>query len=161
MGHFYVGPYASLEPELCFVLLADGAPMGYVCATRDVQAFRVGCEEAWFPPLRRRHPLPAPSELSGAERELHGLIHEGIDLNDDAAAYPARLHIALLPEVQRRGGGRQLMSALVAQLQALSVPALHLEVNRRNTGAIAFYRALGFHRVAAYPQALVMGRRIG
>lgn len=128
MGHFSMGPYACLEPELCFVLLADGAPRGYVCATQDVQAFHVGCEAAWFPPLRERYPLPAPRALSDAERELHGLIHEGIDLYDDAAAYPARLHIALLPEVQRRGGGRQLMSALVARLRTLGVPALHLEV---------------------------------
>ncbi len=163
MGHFYVGPYASLEPELCFVLQADDAPAtpaGYICATRDIAAFRRRCEDTWFPPLRRRYPLPDASDRSGAEQEFYALIHEGIDLNADAAAYPARLHIALLPELQRRGGGRLLMDALLERLNARAVPAVHLEVNRRNTGAIAFYEALGFHRVAAYPQAYVMGRTL-
>jgi ribosomal protein S18 acetylase RimI-like enzyme len=160
MGHFFIGPYAALEPDLCFVLLERGRPMGYICATRDVPHFRDACERLWFPPLRQQYSLEPPIALSADEQELYRIIHAGIDLNDDVKDYPARLHIALLPEVQRRGGGRQLMKTLSTQLQTLGVTALHLEVSSQNEGAIAFYEAVGFHRVVEYPGALMFGQHL-
>ncbi len=158
MGHFFIGPYATLEPDLCFVLLKKARPMGYICATGDVPHFRRTCEQVWFPPLRQQYSMDPDNTFTAAEQELYGLIHEGIDLNEDVADYPARLHIALLPEVQRRGGGRRLMEALLKQLQAQDVSAIHLEVSRQNEGAIAFYEAVGFHRVADYPGACMYGQ---
>ena len=160
MGHFFIGPYATLESDLCFVLLETGQPMGYICATRDVPHFRDTCERKWFPPLRQQYSIDPSMELSAAERELYSLIHAGIDLNDDVSDYPARLHIALLPDVQRRGGGRQLMNTLRAQLQTLGITALHLEVSSQNEEAIAFYEAVGFHRVIEYPGALMFGQHL-
>ncbi len=160
MGHFFLGPFATLEPELCFILLENNYPMGYICATKDVPNFRQNCEHHWFPPLREQYPPNNSTSLTAAEEELYTLIHEGIDLNDDVADYPARLHIALLPAVQRRGGGRQLMQTLITQLKALDVPALHLEVSRRNQRAIAFYEAVGFHCVAEYPGARMYGQNL-
>ena len=47
LGHCYVAPYAVLEPDLCFVLLDDGAPCGYVLGTRDSPAFRIQTEQEW------------------------------------------------------------------------------------------------------------------
>ena len=160
MGHFFIGPYVTYEPDLCYVLVESGRPMGYICATGDVPSFRQTCEKYWFPPLRQQYSLDENNALTPAEQEVYSLIHEGIDLNDDVAAYPARLHIALLPPVQRQGGGRQLMQTLINQLQAHAVPALHLEVSRKNDRAIAFYEAVGFHRVAEYPGACMYGQNL-
>ena len=160
MGHFFIGPYATLEPDLCFILLDRGRPMGYICATRDVPQFRDTCERVWFPLLRQQYSLDPSMALSAVEQELYRIIHAGIDLNDDVRAYPARLHIALLPEVQRRGGGRQLMQTLRTQLLALGITALHLEVSRQNEGAIAFYKAVGFHQVVEYPGAIMFGQHL-
>src|SRR5947208_16634148 len=45
LGHIYVAPYVVLEPDLCFVLLHDGVPCGYVLGTRDSAAFRTRTEQ--------------------------------------------------------------------------------------------------------------------
>jgi hypothetical protein len=48
-GHHYAGPYAVLEPDLCFILTGDGAPCGYVLGTRHSDEFGRRCEAEWFP----------------------------------------------------------------------------------------------------------------
>ena len=64
LGHCYVAPYAVLEPDLCFVLLDDGAPRGYVLGTRDSPAFRIQTEQEWFPVLRTRYAFPSDTDHS-------------------------------------------------------------------------------------------------
>src|SRR5512145_1630464 len=59
IGHYYAGPYAVLEPDLCFILTNEGVPCGYVLGTRDSDVFAQRCEAEWFPILRERYPLPA------------------------------------------------------------------------------------------------------
>jgi hypothetical protein len=39
LGHCYAAPYAVLEPDLCFVLLENGTPCGYILGTRNSQTF--------------------------------------------------------------------------------------------------------------------------
>ncbi len=159
-GHFYVGPYASLESDLCFVLLSASAPVGYICGTRDVTRFRQNCEQQWFPPLRERYARPDGKPAS-PDAELIAMIHAGIDLNEDVRAYPARLHIALLPKAQRRGWGRKLIDVFLNRLRELQVPAVHLEVSRQNLAAIRFYEAVGLHRIIEYPGAVEFGMQLG
>jgi [ribosomal protein S18]-alanine N-acetyltransferase len=53
--------------------------------------------------------------------------------------------IAVAPNFQRRGLGRQLFHALVAGLCPLGALELTLEVRASNTAAVAFYKSLGFH----------------
>lgn len=160
VGHFFIAPYATLEPDLCFVLLWAGQPYGYICGTRNVDRFREICEERWFPTLRGQFSLAAAGQTP-ADVEATALLHEGIDLNEDVKDYPARLHIALLPPVQRQGGGRRLMQRFLGALRENGVPAVHLEVSRQNPRAIAFYEAMGFHRIVEYPGALEFGVRLG
>ena len=52
--------------------------------------------------------------------------------------------IAVAPESQRRGIGRQILTALMDELKAAGVHELLLEVRSSNLAAIALYRALGF-----------------
>ena len=62
----------------------------------------------------------------------------------ELVAYPAHLHIDLLPSYQRKGYGRELMGAFLGALHARGVPAVHLSMLTANTPARAFYDRLGF-----------------
>src|SRR5213593_2206577 len=76
LGHCFVAPYAVLEPDLCFVLLDDGTPCGYIVGTRDSHAFHVRCEQDWFPVLRTRYALPRATDHS-FDADLTRRIHMG------------------------------------------------------------------------------------
>jgi [ribosomal protein S18]-alanine N-acetyltransferase len=62
--------------------------------------------------------------------------------------------IGVAMQWQRRGIGRRLVVALVAELEKAEVERLHLEVRASNGIAIAFYHSLGFietgHRTRYY-----------
>jgi ribosomal-protein-alanine N-acetyltransferase len=66
-------------------------------------------------------------------------------------------NIAIHPDWQRRGFGRTLLTALIAELEARGVVTLWLEVRASNHGAIALYEDLGFNEVTVrrnyYPAA--------
>jgi ribosomal protein S18 acetylase RimI-like enzyme len=64
------------------------------------------------------------------------------------AAYPSHLHVDLLPRLQGQGWGRRLVDTLVERLRAAGSTGLHLGVATANTGAQAFYRAVGFTELA-------------
>jgi ribosomal protein S18 acetylase RimI-like enzyme len=149
LGHIYAAPYATFEPELCFTLTEDGKPCGYVLGTRDSAAFSARCEQDWFPVLRTRYPLPDPEDTS-PDADLIRSIHAGSHAHPDLSAYPAHLHIDLLPTVQGHGLGRKLIATLLNQLRGLGVPAVHLGVSAGNLRAIGFYERVGFHRIKAY-----------
>jgi ribosomal protein S18 acetylase RimI-like enzyme len=146
LGHLYAAPYAVLEPDLAFVLTADGTPVGYTLGARDSQAFAERCEREWFPPLRERYPLPMESDASpDAGRIRH--IHRGHYHHSSLAEYPAHLHIDILPVGQGGGYGRRLIETLLARMRDTGVSAVHLGVSPTNHRAIGFYEHVGFHRI--------------
>lgn len=159
LGHYYAAPYAVLEPELCFVLTADGEPCGYILGTGNSAAFRASTERDWFPALRARLPRPADTDTS-PEAALLRLIHAGYSPHPDLADYPAHLHIDLLPLAQRQGFGRRLIERFLEALRNAGVPAVHLGVSERNAGAIAFYERLGFHLIGTYPGWRAYGMKL-
>jgi len=55
------------------------------------------------------------------------------------------------PERRRGGVGRALFRELLARLEASGARTVQLEVDVRNSGAIAFYRSFGFRRVGRIP----------
>jgi ribosomal protein S18 acetylase RimI-like enzyme len=158
-GHYYAAPYAVLEPDLCFVLLDSGTPCGYILGTRDSQAFQERCEREWFPVLRARYALPLASDMS-LDAELIRRIHAGLRSDHNLAAYPAHLHIDMLPVAQGQGWGRRLMQTFLGRLRALQVPAVHLGVGRRNTRAIAFYEHVGFHVIKSSEGGIQYGMHL-
>jgi ribosomal-protein-alanine N-acetyltransferase len=60
--------------------------------------------------------------------------------------------IAVVAAGQRRGVGRQLFSALAAELSAEGATDVHLEVRSLNAKALAFYVALGFEETGRRPR---------
>jgi ribosomal protein S18 acetylase RimI-like enzyme len=159
VGHFYAAPYAVLEPDLCYVLVANDVPCGYIVGTRDSQEFYQRCEKEWFPPLRKRYSLPDEKDQTYDARIIR-LIHSGHKPVDDLLDYPAHLHIDILPTGQGQGMGRKLMDVFINRLKELNVPALHLQVGKANPGAIKFYERIGFHLIKEYEFSIAFGMKL-
>ena len=155
-GEMYAAPYAIYEPELCFVLVNDDdIAIGYVLGTKDTAEFGQRCEREWFPPIRKKYPLPAESDQS-AEANLIRQIHNGHDTENWVPDHPAHLHIDILPEGQNGGWGLKLMQTLWAKLRERDVPGVFLGVSAQNENAVGFYRHIGYKEFAAYPGGYTM-----
>ncbi|MEX0941865.1 MAG: GNAT family N-acetyltransferase [Pseudomonadales bacterium] len=159
LGHLFAGPYAVLEPELCFILTADGAPCGYILGTADSIVFEQRARKEWFPLLKQRYSLPDPADTS-REAGLIRSIHAGYRAPSYSQSYPAHLHIDLLPEGQGQGHGTRLIHLYLDQLRTLDVSALHLGVSKGNQRAIAFYPRVGFSIIKESADSLVYGMRL-
>jgi GNAT superfamily N-acetyltransferase len=150
MPDLFAGPYVFLEPDFAFVLDDGERPVGYVLGTPDTAAFARAYREQWIPRLADRYPRPPENVEPPASPEdemiaLHyrpeRLLWPGLD------AYPAHLHIDLLPPFQGAGHGRALMETFYAAAVRAGAPGVHLTVLAANTRAIGFYRHLGLRRL--------------
>lgn len=156
LGHFYAAPYALFEPEVCFIITNNDKPCGYIIGTKDSQKFYDRCEIDWFPQLRERYPLAEANDDS-LDSRIVKRIHEGHKAKIELQNYPAHLHIDLLPETQGQGLGRKIMDLFIDRLKELNVSALHLEVGKKNHGAIKFYKKLGFAIIKEYQHSIAFG----
>jgi ribosomal protein S18 acetylase RimI-like enzyme len=141
----FAEPYAELDPGLVFVADDGGDVIGYVVATADSTAYYAELRARWLPTVAERFPEPAgPRE--GPDEEMRYLLHhaELMLVPEVAAAYPAHLHIDLLPRGQGRGLGRELMRSLFDALRERGVPGVHLGMHPENHRARAFYDRIGF-----------------
>ncbi|WP_028049447.1 GNAT family N-acetyltransferase [Cellulomonas sp. URHD0024] len=145
LGHVYAGPYPVADPGLTFVAVDAQGVAGYVVATADTYRFQRWLESSWYPVLRAQHPLTQDPGDGTRDHMLLRTIHEPEVVDEPLyKRYPAHLHIDLLPRAQRRGLGRRLIEALSDALRERGVPGLHLGVDARNTGGVAFYDRIGF-----------------
>ncbi len=159
LGLFYAAPYAVMEPDLCFVLTHNGAPSGYILGTRDTTEFNQRCERDWFPVLRARYPMPADDDRS-ADAHMIRAIHKGYSTEEAVAAYPAHLHIDLLPIGQGKRLGSKMMATFLNRLREIEVSAVHLGVSKRNPRAVRFYQREGFHVIEEYEGGIDMGMHL-
>jgi ribosomal protein S18 acetylase RimI-like enzyme len=159
LGHVYAAPYARHDPDLCLIATMEGVPCGYILGTADSAGFRVWSEEHWFPVLRERYALPDPSETSPDARLIRKL-HAGYQPHHYAQVYPAHLHIDLLPCLQGRGVGADIMSRFLETLRERGCPGVHLVVSAANARGIAFYEKVGFHLLDILPGCRAYGRRL-
>ena len=143
LGEVFAGPYAALEPQACFVLVYAQGICGYLVGTADSEAFAERCERDWYPELRRRFPLPDPTDAS-RDAPIVRLIHEGCRPDRELAPYPAHLHVNLLPRAQNRGLGRMLLGGFLDHLRARGVRGVHLETGPNNPRVCRFYERIGF-----------------
>ncbi|MFS0910273.1 N-acetyltransferase family protein [Microbacterium sp. 179-I 3D2 NHS] len=160
-GDLFAVPYAERHPDLAWVVEADdGRTIGYIVATDDTDAFYGWFRDEWWPPIAERHPR-AESPSTREERMVEYGYERRPGIETNASAYPAHLHIDLLPETQGLGLGRQLMQTLFAELTRRGVSGLHLGIDPRNTGAAAFYERLGMDRLPTAPGGHMYGVRFG
>lgn len=156
-AHFYAGPYAYLEPELCFILTKADRPVGYVLGTQDSATFARRCEEEWFPPLRKRYAHAEPVGEPYRDHELIKLINGGHHSYIPGPTYPAHLHIDILPDGQGGGYGRKLIERFCAALRERGVPGVFLGVGKGNQNAIGFYKHVGFQVLEDHPWGYHLG----
>ncbi|MFI7410307.1 GNAT family N-acetyltransferase [Streptomyces sp. NPDC049627] len=141
-------PYVTLEPDLAFVLDdGHGRAVGYILGAADTPRFVAAFRTEWLPSAAESYPEPPGPPATPDEEMIRLLHHPERMLVPEAAAYPAHLHIDLLPAWQGRGHGRALMRTLLQALQDKGVPAVHLSMVTANTPARAFYDRLGFHEI--------------
>ena len=151
LGHVYAGPYPVADPGLTFVVVDELGPVGYIVATADTARFEQWLESHWWPTLRSRYPLREDPRDGTEDHVLVARIHEGSAADESLLdRFPAHMHIDLLPRAQGRGFGRRLVETLAAELRGRGVPGLHLGVDSRNAGAIAFYTRVGFTEAARH-----------
>lgn len=160
LGHVWAGPYVVGAPEHARVVThPDSGVCGYLFGCADTRAFEAWQEAAWWPQLRAAYP---PRDDDSPEADLVRVIHHRHLAPDDiVAAYPAHLHIDLLPVARGLGLGRVLIDGLLADLRAQDVAGIHLDVAASNANAIAFYEHLGFSRLRPFGDGgLLMGLRL-
>ncbi|MBX3194274.1 MAG: GNAT family N-acetyltransferase [Schumannella sp.] len=160
LGEVYVGPYLALEPQAALVIELDGVASAYALCAPDTAAFEAACAATWWPPLRERYPLgtfPAGSPDDELVRTIHDPPRTSPELLRE---YPAHLHIDLVPEVQGRGLGGELIRTLLTQQARVGVPGIHLGVATTNLRAIGFYEHLGFSTLCVDGDTTVMGLRL-
>ena len=144
LGDLFAGPYLALEPELAFVLDDGGQAVGYVLGTADTAAFVAHYAAGWVPYLTARYPEPH----AASDRDLlDGGLHPERGLRPELTAYPAHLHIDLLPHAQGRGAGRQLIGTFLDAAAQAGAPAVHLGMDPANARARGFYDHLGFEEL--------------
>ncbi|HEY0500477.1 MAG TPA: GNAT family N-acetyltransferase [Kutzneria sp.] len=151
MPTIFLAPYVALDPSLAFVVDDGSRAVGYVIGTADTGEFVRRYRREWLPTVASRY--PAPASVRTPTDQMVALMHRPERmLVPELAAYPAHLHIDLLPEYQGKGLGRQLLTRLFGALAARGVPAVHLGMVTVNVGARKFYDRLGFH-VIDVPEA--------
>lgn len=148
----FSGYYTDVEPESATVAVIDDRVVGYLLGCRDSDratdpamavarhvvrrgiAFRPGTA-----PMIWRSALDVATDL-GRRRVRPG------DYAYRDGAYPAHLHINLLPEARGTGVGGRLVRGWLDRLRADGVPGCHLQTMAENTRAVAFFEAMGFER---------------
>jgi ribosomal protein S18 acetylase RimI-like enzyme len=158
LGHLYAAPYAVLEPDLCFILTHLKKPCGYVLGTKNSEDFWQRCEQEWFPLLRQRYPFPSDEDNSKDARIIRK-IHQN-QQGSCTPAYPAHLHIDLLPIAQGKGWGRKMINVFLEKLRELNISGVELGVGKRNLNAIGFYEAMGFTRLEEEETSLTYGFKL-
>ena len=144
----FAGPYLTFEPELAFVVADDeDRAVGYVLGTADTNRFAERFATEWLPSVADRYP-PLDQPPASPDEIMRDILHHPERMVIPMlAAYPAHLHIDLLPDYQRSGYGRELILRLVDALRAAGVPAVHLGMATANHAARAFYDRVGFHQI--------------
>ncbi|TFD88640.1 GNAT family N-acetyltransferase [Cryobacterium lactosi] len=150
LGDIFAAPYATLEPELAYVVDTGDRVSGYLVGTANTSSFVERYREDWLPRFDARYPLVEPAVTAHQKMVARGhnpnsMITPGTEL------FPAHLHIDLLPQLQGQGLGRVLLRTLLAALRERDVPGVHLGVDINNLGARAFYSRLGFRPLPTDP----------
>ncbi|WP_062302604.1 GNAT family N-acetyltransferase [Demequina subtropica] len=156
LADVYATPYLDGPGGFCLVWDEGEGAVGYVLGTSDTRAFQEWFVHEWWPTVAAGHPPRTAADawlVPSAADPARMLIPE-LD------AYPAHLHIDLLPEAQGRGAGRALIEAACALLATRGAPGVHLVAERANGGAQAFYPRVGFEAIASDDAAVTFARRL-
>ena len=161
VGHIYAAPYALLAPDLAIVAADEQGVVGYVVGALDTVAWEESLERLWWPNLRREYGDPSDARhetWTPDQRRAYMIHHPGRTPAALVEAWPAHIHLNLLPRAQRRGVGSSLLEAWLDRAAARGVTAAHVGVNQTNTGGLRFWDARGFRTLTL--EGLAPGRTV-
>lgn len=146
LGHIYSAPYARLSPDLALVVEDNFGVAGFAVGTVDTEHWEALLEREWWPELRRQYPDPdgAPADWTMDQRRCAMIHHPERTPTSVARRYPAHMHLNLLPRQQRRGVGGRLLEAWIDLAFERGARAMHVGLNRTNSGALTFWKRQGF-----------------
>ena len=159
VGHIYAAPYGVLEPDNVFVAEDDGGVAGYIVGTYDSNGFDARLEREWWPVLRRRY-ADAQGLTAADEDRLRAIMRPSRSPADLVAAYPAHIHMNLLPRLRGRRVGSRLLDLWIDQARAAGVMGIHLGASTSNEGGIAFWTRRGFKPLIEAPGVVWFGMDI-
>ncbi len=146
VGDIFAAPYAALEPGHAFVAEDAEGVAGYILGAPDTRAFEARLQAQWWPDLRERYADTAevPSWQRTREQwDAYYIHHPPQNPQPVVDAAPAHLHIDLLPRLQGKGVGKQLMDRFLLSVGGRA----HLGCQALNTRAQRFYEVYGFRRL--------------
>jgi ribosomal protein S18 acetylase RimI-like enzyme len=146
----FSGYYTDAEPESALVAEVDGEVRGYLLGCVD-------STRAWNPAtvvgrqITRRGIAFRPGTARFVWRSVGDVIVDAAHKRLPPAPFadprwPAHVHIDLLRDARGRGVGMALMRRWLETLRSKGVPGCYLETIAENTGAIAFFEAMGFEK---------------
>jgi GNAT superfamily N-acetyltransferase len=150
VGHIYAAPYALLEPELTLVAEDGAGVAGYVVGAIDSDAWFDRLERAWWPELRRLYADPSgspPRTWSPDQFRAFIIHHPQPSPAEVVRAFPAHIHLNLLPRLQGQGVGARLLAAWFAAAEGRGVGPAHVGVNHANSRGLRFWDGQGFARL--------------
>jgi ribosomal protein S18 acetylase RimI-like enzyme len=159
----FSGYYTDREPGSASVVEIDGVVMGYLLGCRDSSRADDPAVVIARHVLRRGIALRPGTAgflwrtLLDATRDLASGRVRVADYGYEDPRYPAHLHIDLLPSARGVGAGARLLRGWLDELRDAGTRGCHLQTLHENTGAIAFFEAMGFRREG--PTVLVPGQR--
>ncbi|MBS1848194.1 MAG: GNAT family N-acetyltransferase [Actinobacteria bacterium] len=144
--------YTEREPGSILVAESEGLVKGYLLGCHD-SSLPWPLEQIAMRHVRHRGLAFRPGTAgflwrtvadAAGDRIRHGTRPVDHEFHDPA--FPAHLHINLLPEIRRSGAGRALVSTWLDRLRSEDVPGCFLQTLHENTRAVAFFEAMGFRR---------------
>jgi ribosomal protein S18 acetylase RimI-like enzyme len=144
--------YTDREPASAAVAERDGQVVGYLLGCRDSARATSPAVVVARHVVRRGIALrPGTAGIiwrSAADlaQDLARRRVRPAELTLTDPAYPAHLHVNLLPEARGHGAGARLVRGWLDRLRADGIPGCHLQTMLENTTAVAFFEAMGFRR---------------
>ncbi|WIY53805.1 GNAT family N-acetyltransferase [Devosia sp. YIM 151766] len=159
LGHIYAAPYGLLEPENVFVAEDAAGVAGYVVGTFDSTRFAERLEADWWPALRQRY--ADAREMTATDRDrIATIMRPHRSPAELVAAYPAHIHMNLLPRLRGQRIGSRLLEMWIEQARAAGIRGIHLGASASNAGGIAFWTRSGFTPLRADSGAVWFGMRL-
>ncbi|KAH9864701.1 hypothetical protein J1614_010637 [Plenodomus biglobosus] len=157
-SYLWYRPYVILNPETCYVLDdGSGRVVGYCIGTADTLSFAQRWRELFVHDINPEH-VPKP-EIHTDDPLMEGDMVKGFRASaynahcsmlqswpETLQQFPAHMHIDILPEYQRKGYGRQLITAFFEAVKSQGAKGVHLDMVKTNVNGLAFYERLGFQR---------------
>ncbi|MGG1518201.1 GNAT family N-acetyltransferase [Paenibacillus oryzisoli] len=164
----WIRQFLITEPQNGYVLehTASSKAVGYITCASDTIAYENEFENTYLPKLKVRYEELEKQSFAYLEENRKLLFfRRNQDIGFDATEYPAHLHINILPEYQRSGYGRLLLSAYEENLRSRGVRGYHLGTGANNLKGISFYTKHGLellHTVYkdGQPVTSILGKRL-